>query len=464
MYKRLLVLLAFVGALALVARAPAHSTIRTRDPEQTDQAETGAIPRTLSEAAHKLRGDVTDYDPLMALVGDAQFVLLGESTHGTHEFYHERARITQRLITEKGFTAVAIEGSWPDAERVNDYIQGRRGNISAEQALAHFTEFPEWMWSNTDVRDLVQWLRAHNSGLPSHTSQVGFYGIDLYSVLQSADAVVQALALVDPIAALRAHERYQCFAPYDDIQEYGQAVWGEPTVSCQNVATEQFDELSTLVMTSTLRRESLRDEALFTALQHARVVQNGEAYFRILYTGEESTWNIRDEHMADTLDMLATAGNTQNRPTKVVVWAHNSHVGDARATELGKSGQWNIGQLTRERHPYNVVLIGFTTYSGTVTAAIEWNQPAQQWDVRPALPDSYAGLFHESGLGNFLLPLRSRETLAEILDEPRLQRAIGVVYRPETERLSHYFEARLSEQFDAVIHWDKTSAVEPLQP
>jgi erythromycin esterase-like protein len=399
----------------------------------------------------------------MQLIGDAQFVLLGESTHGTHEFYRERTRITQRLVKEKGFTAVAIEGNWPDAERVDRYIRGASSDTRPEQALANFTDFPRWMWGNAEVRDFVQWLRTYNEALPQPKQHIGFYGMDLYSLARSTDAVVAALKHVDIQAAQRARQRYQCFAPFQaDPIDYGRAA-AKGDVLCQDAASQQLEDIQQLMRRHMTTLATADTSELFSALHNARVVKSAEAYYRMLFTGGSSTWNLRDEHMTDTVDALGTQNDARARPRKVVVWAHNTHTGDASATELGENGEWSLGQLMRERHGDNVVLIGFTTHSGTVIAASAWDKPGEIKDVRPALPESYAGHFHDLGFGNALLPLRDRGDVAAGLNEPRLQRAIGVVYLPQTERQSHYFTARLSQQFDAVIHWDVTRAIEPLE-
>ncbi len=419
---------------------------------------------SLAKAAHPINGVAGDYDPLLRLIGDAQFVLLGEATHGTHEFYRERARITQRLIKEKGFTAVAIEGNWPDAERVDHYIRRTNSDMHPEQALANFTEFPRWMWGNAEVRDFVQWLRSYNEALPPTKPYVGFYGMDLYSLSRSADAVVNVLQRIDVAAAQRARQRYQCFAAFrDDPIDYGRAA-AKGDVACQDVAAQQLQDVQQLADRNTATLAVEHRHELFSAVQNARVVKNAEAYYRMLFTGGGSTWNVRDEHMADTVDALGGLVDPHGRPTKVVVWAHNTHTGDASATELGENGEWSLGQLMRERHGSDAVLVGFTTYSGTVIAASAWDEPGELKDVRPAAPESYAGHFHDSGLGNALVLLRDRKDVAAQLDEPRLERAIGVVYLPQTERQSHYFQAHLSRQFDAVIHWDITRAVKPLSP
>jgi erythromycin esterase-like protein len=412
--------------------------------------------------AHPLTGTAADYDPLIGLIGDARLVLLGEASHGTHEFYRERARITQRLIQEKGFTAVAVEADWPDAYRVNCYVRGESRDASPEEALRGFTRFPTWMWRNTDVVDFVGWLRAYNDTRPA--GQAGFYGLDLYSMFNSIEAVLGYLDRVDPAAARRARDRYSCFDHYgEDSQAYGYAASFDLDRSCEDEAVQQLIELQRRAPEYMSRDGRIAEDAFFYAEQNARLVRNAEEYYRTMFHGRVSSWNLRDRHMAQTLDELVAHLDRQGGPAKVVVWEHNSHLGDARATEMGQAGELNVGQLVRQQYGRDAVLVGFTTHRGTVTAATDWGGPAERKQVRPALPDSYETLFHNLGIPRFLLRLRDGDRVASALRDPRLERAIGVIYRPETERLSHYFRARLSDQFDAVIHFDASRAVEPLE-
>lgn len=414
-------------------------------------------------AARPLAGEDRDYDALIELIGDSRFVLLGEATHGTHEFYRERARITRRLVREKGFAAVAIEGDWPETSRVNRYIRGEGGDATAEQALSGYDRFPRWMWANTDVRDLVAWLRERNAALPV-ADRAGIYGLDLYNLMGAADGVVESLRRLDPQAAQRARQRYRCFARYRrDPQAYGQAASVRPYPSCEAQARDQLREVRDLRQREAPKAGPARREELFAAFQSARVVQGGEHYYRNLYRGGISPWNLRDRYMAETLEQVAAHLGQQGNPPKVVVWAHNTHMGDARVTQMGEAGEWNIGQLMRQRHDGDSVLVGFTTYTGTVLAASNWGERGRVKNVLPALPESYAGLFHEAGIGNALLVLRGNAELGRDFGEPRLERAIGVIYLPRQERQRHYFKARLSKQFDAVIHLDETRAVEPLE-
>jgi len=415
------------------------------------------------ETAHPLTGATTDYDPLMKLIGDARFVLLGEATHGTHEFYWARAEITKRLITEKGFVAVAVEADWPDAYRVNRYVRGRSGDPTARDALAGFKRFPIWMWRNTDVLDFIEWLRARNTSLPPDARKTGFYGLDLYSLHASIEAVVSYLEKVDPEAAKRARYRYSCFEHFgEDTQAYGYAAGFNLSKSCEDEVVAQLIELQQHTADYAKRDGRVAEDEFFHAEQNARLAKDAEEYYRTMFSGRVSSWNLRDRHMAETLEALVAHLEREGGGTKVVVWAHNSHVGDARATSMGSQGELNIGQLVRERHGREAVLVGFSTYTGTVTAASDWGAPLERKRVRPALQDSYEALFHQAGLSNFLLPSHNDSKAANALHGPRLERAIGVIYLPKSERISHYFQARLPEQFDAVLHFDETLAIEPL--
>ena len=417
----------------------------------------------IRETAHPLTGATTDYDPLMNLIGDARFVLLGEASHGTHEFYRARAEITKRLITEKGFVAVAVEADWPDAYRVNRYVRGLNDDPTARDALAGFKRFPIWMWRNTDVLDFIEWLRAHNTGLPPDARKTGFYGLDLYSLHASIEAVISYLEKVDPEAAKRARYRYSCFEHFgEDTQAYGYAAGFNLSKSCEDEVVAQLIELQQHTSDYAKRDGRVAEDEFFYAEQNARLAKDAEEYYRTMFRGRVSSWNLRDRHMTETLEALVAHLDREGGGTKVVVWAHNSHVGDARATSMGSEGELNIGQLVRERHGRETVLVGFSTYTGTVTAAPDWGAPLERKRVRPALPGSYEALFHQVGLSNFLLPSPNDSQAANALRGPRLERAIGVIYLPKTERVSHYFHARLPEQFDAVLHFDETRAVEPL--
>jgi erythromycin esterase-like protein len=422
----------------------------------------GLAAPTIKSAARPLTGSQNDYDQLLELIGDSRLVLLGEASHGTHEFYHERARITRRLIEEKDFAAVAVEADWPDAYRVNRWVRGVGDDHSPLEALDDFRRFPRWMWRNRDVLAFVHWLHRHNQARPPQR-RVGFYGLDLYSLFRSIGAVIGFLEQVDPDAARRARYRYSCFDHFgEDSQAYGYAAEFGLASSCEDQAVQQLLELQRQAADRSSRYGDIPGDEFFHAEQNARLVKNAEEYYRTMFRGRISSWNLRDRHMAETLEALVGHFDRNLGRSKIVVWEHNSHIGDARATAMGAEGEWNVGQLSRERFGEETVLVGFSTYSGTVTAASDWDAPAERKTVRAALPGSWEALFHTVGLPDFYLPLRGQSSVIETLDQVRLERAIGVVYRPQTERASHYFEARLPDQFDAVIHLDTTQAVEPL--
>jgi erythromycin esterase-like protein len=428
------------------------------------QMPTSELLDLIREHSHALTGAPSDYDPLIQQIGDARFVLIGEASHGTHEFYRERAQITKRLIEEKGFTAVAVEADWPDAYRVNRYVRGSTSDAEAIDSLAGFKRFPTWMWRNADVLDFIGWLRTHNDALQNNSNKIGFYGLDLYSLHASIEAVLGYLAKVDPEAAKRARYRYSCFDHFgENTQAYGYAASFDLTESCENEVLSQLVELRRRAADYASRDGRVAADDFFFAEQNARLVKNAEEYYRSMFRRSVPSWNLRDRHMAETLESLAAHLEKQGQPAKVIVWEHNSHLGDARATEMGERGELNVGQLVRERHRSSAVLIGLTTYTGTVTAASDWDAPAERKRVRPALKDSYEALFHEVGIPRLHISLREKSTMASALNEQRLERAIGVIYRPETERQSHYFYARLADQFDAILHFDQTRAVEPLE-
>src|SRR5881394_1823242 len=415
------------------------------------------------ELAQPLDGESNDYDALLELIGNARIVLLGEASHGTHEFYFERAQITKRLIVEKNFTVLAIEADWPDASRVHRYVRGSSNDANASEALAGFRRFPTWMWRNTVVVEFVEWLRQFNKDVDPKRAPAGFYGMDLYSLHGSIDAVLNYLEKVDPEAAKRARARYSCFDHFSrEPQEYGYAATVGATESCENAVVEQLTELQRKAGEFLSRDGHIAAEELFFAEQNARLVKNAEQYYRSMFRGRASSWNLRDRHMVETIEALVAHLNGSRQP-KAIVWAHNSHLGDARATEMSQHGELNVGQLIRDRFGSEAVLIGFSTNHGTVTAASDWGARADRKRVRPALQGSYEKLFHETGLPRFWINLRDADKKIDVLREPRLERAIGVIYRSETERLSHYFQARLSKQFDAIIHLDETRALEPLE-
>ncbi len=421
------------------------------------------VTAATAEAAWPITETADAYDPLLDLIGDANIVLLGEATHGTQEFYIERARITKRLIEERGFNAVAVEADWPAAYLVNRYVRGEGEAGHAIHSLSGFNRFPRWLWRNTVVLDFIAWLRQHNDALLEQAPKTGFYGLDLYSLFESIEAVIRYLDSVDPEAAQRARYRYSCFDHHgEDPASYGYAAGFDLEENCQQAVLEQLIELQENARRFQESDGRLAADEYFFAEQNAFLVRNAEEYYRTMFSGRISSWNLRDRHMVETLERLREHLFLQDGVSKVVVWAHNSHIGDARATEMNRQGELNLGQLIRERHRRESRLIGFSTYTGTVTAASQWDGPAETMRVRLALPESYEALFHELRMPKFGLTMYPDGESLLHLEEPRLERAIGVIYRPDTERISHYFQAKLRSQFDAILHFDETTALEPL--
>jgi erythromycin esterase-like protein/predicted phosphoribosyltransferase len=410
---------------------------------------------------------IPPFDVLDELIGDARVVLIGESSHGTHEFYQARAEITKWLIDRKGFLGVAAEADWPDAYRVNRFVRGIGEDEVAEEALRGFERFPTWMWRNTVVRDFAEWLRDRN-GRVETGRQAGFYGLDLYSLHRSMQDVISYLEEVDPKAATRARQLYSCFdhASADgDGQAYGFAAAFGAGQSCEQEAVEQLMEFQRNSVEYARRDGLLAEDEAFYAERNAHVVRDAEAYYRAMFSGRVSSWNLRDRHMADTLAaLLDHLDHDDSGKSRIVVWAHNSHVGDARATEVSADGQTTLGELARDLYPGKTRLIGLSTYTGTVTAASEWGGIAERKFVRPGLPNSVEELFHETDKDAIYVKMRDDgRPSAEPLDDIWLGRAIGVIYLPATERQSHYFHVRPADQFDAMIHIDDTRALEPLE-
>jgi protein-L-isoaspartate(D-aspartate) O-methyltransferase len=410
-----------------------------------------SIPELIRRDAERFASvEEAELAPLIERIGDAKVVLIGEATHGTSEFYRMRARITRRLIEEKGFGIVAIEGDWPDAARIDHYVRHRDTPPSEWTA---FARFPTWMWRNEETRAFVDWLHARNATL-AEPARTAFYGLDLYSLFTSVRAVISYLEGVDPKLAAIARERYGCLTPWEaDPAAYGRAAlrgtYHECSQAVTHVLVEMLEERQAL---------AARDgDRFFDAAQNARLVADAEQYYRQMYYGSRASWNLRDSHMFQTLkSALAHHG----AGAKAVVWAHNSHVGDASATEMARRGEHNLGQLCRRHFGKSCYLIGFGTDSGTVAAASAWDEPMQIMSLRPAHAQSYERLFHMTEVAGLLLPLTAGSSdIREKLSTPRLERAIGVIYRPESEVASHYFEATLPEQFDEYIWIDRTSAV-----
>jgi protein-L-isoaspartate(D-aspartate) O-methyltransferase len=454
--------MADIGAALVVGESPsvgAHAGAlwrmpdRPSDPKGSSIAD-AALARQVAATAEGFDSvDCVGLEPLLQRIGNARVVLLGEATHGTSEFYRMRERITRELITRKGFSFVAIEGDWPDAARIDRHV---RGPSTSEEAWSGFARFPTWMWRNQEVRGFVDWLREHNQ---QATQPVAFHGLDLYSLYNSIDAVLAYLDRVDPATAQVARQRYGCLAPWQsDPAGYGLAALTTRYRSCEQDVVKMLVDLQQ----KSAVYIGQDGDRLLDALQNARVISQAERYYRTLYYGSRVAWNLRDSHMYSTLRRLLSF---HGAASKAVVWAHNSHIGDSAATEMSLRKEFNLGHLCRQALGTSSCLVGFGTHGGTVAAASDWDAPMEVKAVRPALPGSYEHLFHTCGVERFVLPLREQPgtgSMIEGLTAPRMERAIGVVYRPDTERQSHYFDAVLPRQFDEYIWFNETRAVTPL--
>ncbi len=416
-----------------------------------------SLPRLIGEAAEPLPDfDDPGFGAMFDRYGDARVVLLGEASHGTSEFYRARAAISRRLIERHGFNILAVEADWPDAATIDRYVRHREARAGEMHA---FERFPTWMWRNVEVDDFVRWMRKHNENRP-YEQMCGFYGLDLYNLSGSMRAVIDFLEQEDPELARIAHRRYGCLEPWaDNPAAYGRHSLLEGYARCEVGVVEMLKDL----VQKQIDCFAPECDEWLDAAANARLVKDAEAYYRVMYHGSAESWNLRDTHMFETLNMILDAKGAQS---KAIVWAHNSHIGNASFTDMGMSrGELNIGQLVKERWDARARLIGFGTHTGTVAAADDWDEPTRIRRVRPSLPESHERMSHDSNVPRFLLDLRREEIgrdIKEALQQPRLERFIGVIYRPETERWSHYSEAILSEQFDAWVWFDETNAVTPL--
>ncbi len=438
---------ATVSLAAVLPRATLGAGELRADPDE--------VFRAVSRAAEPLPPIADEnFAAFVDRFADARVILLGEESHGTDEFYRARSAITQRLVRQHGFTVVALEADWPDAARMDSYV---RGHSELPNLPSPLVRFPAWMWRNRAIMQFLEELKGINASLPDPQRQAGIYGLDLYSLPSSMDAVVGFLDRIDPGAAAEVRERYGCLAPWAEqpemygalTQRAGIDTCSEDVISViEDLLGQRFDHLKT------------NDLAYFDALQNARVVAAAESYYRAMYEGNIESWNLRDTHMFETLEaVLAARGDS----AKAVVWAHNSHIGNAAATEMGQSGEINIGQLAKERFGAGAVSIGFGTANGTVTAAHDWNTPGIAMQVSEPVEGSYGALMQQAGHERFLLDLRNaNQDLQDLLSEDRPERFIGVIYRPETELLSHYADAALARQFDAFVWFETTTAVEPV--
>jgi protein-L-isoaspartate(D-aspartate) O-methyltransferase len=436
-----------IGAQGWADRSPAPAIAHARAPS-------AALLRETAEPFESIES--VKLGPLLDRIGNARVVLLGEATHGTSEFYLMRARITRELIVEQGFRAVAVEADWPDAARIDRYV--RHGPAPSARPEAAFSRFPTWMWRNQEVHEFVEWLRHFNAETADPGRRVSFHGLDLYSLYTSAAAVIGYLERVDPAAAAAARTRYGCLMPWErDPATYGRAALTGQYRTCEDDVVAALRDL----LSRRLEYSRHDGELFHDAAQNARLVADAERYYRAIYYGSTASWNLRDQHMFNTLQSLLAFHGPE---TKIVVWEHNSHIGDADATEMAARGELNVGRLCRAAFGEQAYLVGFGTDHGTVAAASDWDAPMEIMGVRPAHAESYERLCHEAEVPAFLLSLRhpARAEVREELLPSRLERAIGVIYRPATELASHYFQACLPRQFDEYVWFDRTAAVTPL--
>lgn len=418
------------------------------------------LPATLRKHAELLTSpDRPDFAESFDRFADARIILLGEATHGTHEFYQARAQITKRLIENHGFNIVAVEGDWPDIARVDDYV---RHGAPRPRSGEPFARFPTWMWRNQEVLAFADWLRAHNADL-AEDERISMRGLDVYSLRESIHAVLAYLAEHCPEDLADARHRYGCLTPWqDEPQLYGRAVLHGGLAKCEEHIVAQLEELLARRMQIIAHDADGDGEAFFDAEQNARIVRAAERYYRSMFRGAAESWNLRDRHMFDTLQRLMA----HTREARAVVWAHNSHVGNASATAMGWRGEFNIGELVRNAYGDDAVLVGFGTDRGTVAAASNWGESMEIMRVRRARDDSWEGMFRKTGLARSLTDWRGgkKRDLVGALSHALLERAIGVVYRPESELTSHYFESVLADQFDAWVWFEESRAVNPLGP
>ncbi len=400
-------------------------------------------------------GGPESLEPLVEQLSGARYVLLGEASHGTHEYYTWRAEITRQLIRDHGFSFVAVEGDWPDCRRVDRFVRGAcPPDVTAHTVLDAFDRWPTWMWANREVEDFIGWLRGHNDALPPER-RVGFFGVDVYSLWDSIREVQQYLERVDPEAARAARWAYGCFDPYlEDAEEYALATRGA-RLSCEEEVVAMLAHLRCHAP----RYEVLDGASLFDAEQNALVAKNAELYYRTMVRGGAESWNVRDRHMVETLERLMRRHGPSAR---AVVWEHNTHIGDARFTDMAEAGMVNVGQLVRERHEAEgVAIVGFGGYRGSVIAGDSWGAPMRRVDVPPAREGSWEALLHESA-GRDSLLLLDGETADAGLLEPRGHRAIGVVYQPRFEAYGNYVPTVLPRRYDAFLYFEETEALRPL--
>jgi erythromycin esterase len=428
----------------------------TRSRGEVEGSGRRSLSAGLQRIARPLESD-SDLDPLLDAIGDASYVLLGEASHGTSEFYTWRTRLSKRLIEERGFSFIGVEGDWPDCYRVNRYVKAMPDSGSDASSVLHaFERWPTWMWANREVIELVEWLREHNARLPDER-KVGFYGLDVYSLWDSMRAVMEYLQRIDPQFAAAAKRAYNCFEPYaEDVQEYARATALVPT-SCEDEAIAVLRELRS-------RAPQFREdgrEGFFNAEQNALVAKNAELYYRTMVRGGPASWNVRDHHMVETLDRLVKHHGPN---AKAIVWEHNTHIGDARFTDMARAGMVNVGQLVRQAHERDgVMLVGFGTHRGTVIAAEEWGEPMERMRLPAARPGSFEEAMYDAAVGDALLIFNGADDGGVPgLGEPIGHRAVGVVYDPDHERWGNYVPTIVPRRYDSFLYIEETRAVDPL--
>lgn len=421
-----------------------------------------ALVAAVEGAAQPFEESMDSFDPIIKACANKEIVMIGAATHGTKEFYRLRADLTRRIIEEHHFDTLAVEADWPDAYTVNRYVLDQSDDINANEALGDFERFPVWLWRNREVERFVEWLKAYNI---ERSVPVCFYGLDLYSMNTSIHSIISYLNGMDPLAARRARQRYACLDHFmDRPQAYAYATEFGLIESCEKHIVSQLEELRRKAWAYMRDNDPAVEDDYFSAVQNAQVVQNAEQYYRSLFRGRPDSWNVRERHMFTTLENLTRHREKRlGRKPRIIIWAHNSHVGNAAAGEMKKRGEFSLGQLARMTYDTRSLLIGFSTCRGKLVAASEWDTEAEIKKVAEPLHGSYEEIFHHVDHKQFFLDLRQESAAIELLKESRLQRAIGVIYKPQSERYSHYIYTSLPEQFDFMIHIDQTTAVQPLE-
>lgn len=393
-----------------------------------------------------------DLDPLLERIGDAKYVLLGEASHGTHEYYTWRTAISKRLIQEKGFSFIAVEGDWPDCYRINRFVKGYSdAGSTATDVLKEFNRWPTWMWANWEIAALLEWMREYNAGMPQER-KVGFYGLDVYSLWESMEVIVNYLRKEDPKAAALAIQAVRCFEPYEEGQDYARAM-----LHLSSNCTEEVIRLLKEVRGKSHRYDHDR-EAPLNAEMNAQVIANAEVYYRSMVSFRDDSWNIRDSHMFATLNALT---KFHGEDAKAIVWEHNTHIGDARYTNMQAEGLLNVGQLVREKHERDGVhIVGFASYEGSVIAGANWGATMEKMAVPPAMKGSIEDILHNDSAEDKLILFENDHAITRF-NRYIGHRAIGVVYHPEYER-GNYVPTLLPSRYDTLLYLDQTEALHPL--